>query len=339
MLPEELPPPDDETPDDESASDEHTDAAAATTEALRQAMAPFLEAQAEIVRKAMEPLTAAFASQFAEINRGSSVVSGMQDVLRRSLRPLQFDFLAQYDFGALKSLQEALARSLPRIDFAQLRQVIRRGTPPNWHDLDDHVGLSELLDITEAGLPTAWVPRAEVLTELIDATEADRPAVFAARRIEIIEDCRTVLKDVTSPELGDLVDILDEALTVADEGRLAAAQALAASVFDTILRHTIKPLRITGYYPRVKAEITNRHENASMAELRWGLVHVAAIAALEKFDHPAGDPIPTSFNRHASAHAVSRVQYTTENAMIALTLATSLVREAHQEIVDAATTP
>lgn len=337
-MPEELPP-DDETPDEEAASDEPIGDAAATSEALHRAMAPFLDAQAEIVRKALEPVTAAFTRQYAEITRASSVVGGMQDILRRSLPHLQFDYLAQYNFGALKSLQEALARSLPRIDLAGLRQAIRRGTPPNWHDLDDGVRLSDLLGITEAGLPTAWVPRAEVLAELIDVTEADRPVVFATRRIEIIEDCRTALKDVTSPELDDLVDILGEALTVAEEGRLAAAQALAACVFDTILRHTIKPLRIAGYYPKAKAEITNRHENASMAELRWGLVHVAAIAALEKFDHPAGDPIPPSFNRHASAHAVSRVQYTPANAMIALALATSLIREAHQEIVDATLTP
>lgn len=125
-------PPDDGTPDDESAFDEHNDAAAGAAEALRQAMEPVLKAQAEIVRQAVEPLTAAFTSQFAEITRASFVVSSVQDVLRSSLRPPQFDFLAQYDFGALKSLQEALARSLPRIDFAQLRQAIRRGTPPNW---------------------------------------------------------------------------------------------------------------------------------------------------------------------------------------------------------------
>ena len=114
-----------------------------------------------------------------------------------------------------------------------------------------------------------------MLTELIHAAHADRPGVFSARRAEIIEDCRAALKDVTSTELVDYVDMLDEALTVAEVGHLAAAQSLAASVFDTILRHTIKPQRVAGYYARVKIEITDRHENASMTELRWGLVHVA----------------------------------------------------------------
>jgi hypothetical protein len=43
--------------------------------------------------------------------------------------------------------------------------------------------------------------------------------------------------------------------------------------------------------------------------------------------------IPSSFNRHASAHAVSTAQYSPANAAIALTLATSMVREAHEEIL------
>jgi hypothetical protein len=66
------------------------------------------------------------------------------------------------------------------------------------------------------------------------------------------------------------------------------------------------------------------------------VVHVPAIVALTKFDAPNGDPVPTIFNRHASAHAVGPEQYTEANTVIALALATSLVREAHQQIEDAA---
>jgi len=139
-----------------------------------------------------------------------------------------------------------------------------------------------------------------------------------------------------SAELADQVVILGEALDTADDCKLCAAQALAGAIFDTILRRTIKPQRITGYYKRVKDEITDRHENADMSELRWGVVHVPAILALDMFFEPNGDPIPTIFNRHATAHTVGRIQYTPANAVIALALATSLIREAHQEIADAA---
>jgi hypothetical protein len=321
---------DEETPDDDAVSDEIAAAAAA---AIRRVLAPLVKSQAEILRQAIAPFTAALASHNAEIARSVAAIGATQEAVRRWAVQMP-----QLDLSAITSVQEAL-KALPTVEFANIRQAIRRGSPPNWDDLGDNVKFWELFDITETGLPTAWVPRGSVLTELIHAAQADRPGVFSARRAEIIEDCRAALKEVTSTELVDYVDMLDEALTVAEVGHLAAAQSLAASVFDTILRHTIKPQRVAGYYARVKTEITDRHENAPMTELRWGLVHVAAVSALQTFNQTQGDPIPTTFNRHASAHAVSRVQYTPANAIIALALATSLVREAHQEIEDAATTP
>ena len=264
--------------------------------------------------------------------------SGVQDVVKAFRASLPVFYFPQ-----LRALQTLLAQVFAGVDWSRIQQAYRRGLPPNWRDLGDDVRLWPLLELTEDGYPTAWVPRASVLRELIDADDDDRQAVFAARRVEIIEDCCACLEEVTSAELVDLAAKLGEALEVAETGRhLVAAQALAASVFDTVLRRTIKPQRIAGYYLKAKKEIADRHENASFAELRWGAVHVPALVALEMFDAPKGQPIPTSFNRHATAHAVGPEQYTEANAVIALALATSLVREAHQEIDDAAdasTTP
>lgn len=45
-----------------------------------------------------------------------------------------------------------------------------------------------------------------------------------------------------------------------------------------------------------------------------------------------GDPIPVEFNRHASVHAAGAVQYHPANALIALMIATSLLREAQEEV-------
>ncbi len=202
---------------------------------------------------------------------------------------------------------------------------MRRGCPPNWLDNDEPLRLTDLLEITESGLPTAWVPRASVLHKLVAAPANTRIKVFADYRVEIIEDCQAVLADVTSPELTDLVAALNEALSVAASEQLIAAQALAASVVDTALRRAFQPARVVGFYKRVKSEIMARHENAAIAELRWGLVHVPVAAALEVFD-PAKDPVPAKLNRHACAYAVGQVQYTPANAVIAGALATSLVR-------------
>ncbi len=43
------------------------------------------------------------------------------------------------------------------------------------------------------------------------------------------------------------------------------------------------------------------------------------------FERHKGDKVPHTFSRHASVHAVSKVQYNKRNAAIALVLATSLV--------------
>jgi hypothetical protein len=331
--------------DDGAGFDDSTKHVVEINSAALEGIARMMREQNEIVRRTTEPVTSALAAlqQQAEAiaSMSSALVAGTDTAALQAIgkalagRLPKFEMPPWIDSATLQALNAGLNRVVGSIDFDAIKRALQRGSPPNWHDLGDKLKLSTLLEVSEAGLPTAWIPRALVLQELLDADEIDRAEVFATRRQEVIEDCRTVLNDVTSPELAEHVDLLNEALDVAADGRLAAAQSLAASIFDTVLRHTIKPQKISGYYKRVKDQINDRYDNASIAEMRWGFVHVPAIAALDMFDQPSGDPIPAKFNRHASAHAVGRVQYTPANAVIALALATSLVREAHQEIADA----
>jgi len=48
-------------------------------------------------------------------------------------------------------------------------------------------------------------------------------------------------------------------------------------------------------------------------------------AAYEQFWTNRGDPVPRTFARHASTHAVSAAQYTRTNAVLAAMLVTSLL--------------
>jgi hypothetical protein len=300
-----------------------------------------IAAQGEMIRQLTEQFTEqlnaiqTYTAPIADLGRvtqNALVARGAHEVMK----PFQAT-LPVFEFPELRALQSQMAQLVAGVDWSDIQQAYRRGVPPNWRDLGGAVKLWPLEELAENGYPTAWVPRASVLRELIAANEADRQAVFAAHRVEIIEDCCACLEEVTSVELVDIAAKLGEALELAETGRhLVAAQALAASVFDTILRRNIKPQSVAGYYLKAKKEIADRHENASLAQLRWGVVHVPAIVALTKFDAPNGDPVPTIFNRHASAHAVGPEQYTEANTVIALALATSLVREAHQQIEDAA---
>jgi hypothetical protein len=76
------------------------------------------------------------------------------------------------------------------------------------------------------------------------------------------------------------------------------------------------------YYGKVKQTI-----EAEVRWVPWAVAHLPVLPALNSFN--GGDPIPDTFNRHASAHAVSATQYTEVNTMIALMLTTSVLREAH----------
>ena len=219
---------------------------------------------------------------------------------------------------------------LPKVDLTPLIEAFRRNGPPNWQDLDADFLLGPLVEIAESGIPTAWVPSAVVLEALIDADDADRPGVLLTHRAVVLEDCVRVCTEITAVDLQEQVVLLREALEVAQNGHLAAAQALGASIFDTTLRHTFKPTKLAGYYKAVKDAIEDHHETAPLTNMRWGIVHAPAVLVLDMF--LPGNPVPADFNRHASVHAAGAVQYHPANALIALMLATSLLREAHEEL-------
>jgi len=215
---------------------------------------------------------------------------------------------AQLDL--IRPIQANLSALLPKIDLTPLIEAFRRNGPPNWEGLDDDVLLGTLFEIAEGGIPTAWVPRAAVLEALVDITEVDRPAVLVDYSAEVLEDCERLCDQIAAVDLQEQVVLLHEALQVAEIGHLAAAQALAVSIFDTVLRRTFKPKKIAGYYKAVKDAIEDHRETAPLGEMRWGLVHAPALIVLETF--VPGDPIPVEFNRHASVHAAGAVQYHAE---------------------------
>jgi hypothetical protein len=64
----------------------------------------------------------------------------------------------------------------------------------------------------------------------------------------------------------------------------------------------------------------------------WGLCMVAIAAAFAPFWEHKGDPIPTRYNRHASIHTVSSMQYTDANSICAILSAVSLICQANAEL-------
>ena len=234
-------------------------------------------------------------------------------------------------------LHETLAHlaSLPTL--AGTSAPPRSYCPSNWDasswPADDIQAAMEIL--SDEGIPLAWVPRAGIVADLVHAPDAAaRHLILAAHVPEIIVDCRTVLDAVDEPDLKDLVELSQDAVT-ALEATPRSAQALAANIIDTFLRDANRRGRMFGgnfgYFKtqKVTRRITSVSGSTPVKQFREACVLTPALLALKDFD-PENDPMPTEFGRHSTVHRAHPLHYTTANAVIAVMLAVSFLREAQQ---------
>ncbi|MBW3579239.1 MAG: hypothetical protein KY462_16200 [Actinobacteria bacterium] len=210
--------------------------------------------------------------------------------------------------------------------------AIERTVPPNW-DLADPRGLVELFrgrfDLAVEGVVVTWVPRNSVLNAIENTDDGDdRRAVLVANADAILEDCRQALQLVADSDGRPVTVMLAgyglEAVDAAGDGRWAAAQALAVNVLETSIRRLLgKKL------PQLRDESIEWDDAATLYWLRESMTMVAVQPALEGW-WPDRQPVPARLDRHATVHAVDPVQYTQANALQAVMLVASLLREAHQ---------
>jgi hypothetical protein len=188
----------------------------------------------------------------------------------------------------------------------------------------------------DEGIPLAWVPRAEIVVDLTAAPDAGtRDTILVARMPEIVEDCRQRLAEVLEADLQHLNGLAGDALRALEQANPTAAQALAANVFDTLLRDVRHRGRLfagsTGRfkYQHVTSGITPVSDETLVGVYRVTCVLTPVLKALAEFNFET-DPVPGRFTRHATAHRAGTTQYTPANAVIAIMLATSLLREAQE---------
>jgi len=123
---------------------------------------------------------------------------------------------------------------------------------------------------------------------------------------------------------------LGEAVAAACAGHHGPAQALAANVLDTVLRVAF-PLGAWQGYRRVREAIADLQGRTQLKHLRLGLALAPVLLAMTEF-RGGSDPIPDFYNRHATAHFVSRLQYNRLNALIAVMAAASVLRECYETL-------
>jgi hypothetical protein len=216
----------------------------------------------------------------------------------------------------------------------RLADTLRESVPPNWRDLADP-DYEAALRIMNGGIPLIWVPRSSIVERLMQTEDAlAREEILSLARQDIASDCLTVLAEITIEDLQPLTRLAAQAAVALRGEYSAPAQALAANVLDTWLRAAVrrgilfKPVSERfRFYENVRRQITLVSMDLEIVKLKPSGALAPVFLALEHFDSQI-NPRPEHFGRHATAHAAYPEQYTAANAVIAVMLMTSVLRQA-----------
>ena len=198
-----------------------------------------------------------------------------------------------------------------------------RAVPANWpaDRLDDGLRF-----VAETRWPIVWVPRLQVVTQLLDAPEPDRISTLVANGADVLADCEAAIDDITVERYEDVLPFAHSAIAAFRDGHAAPAQALVAALLTTIVQHHLGFARLSD----AKTSLTVDPDNADFDVMRIALIAGCVPDTLASFRESQGDEVPREFNRHASLHRVCVEQYTEENALIGLMLASALLRELNE---------
>lgn len=215
-----------------------------------------------------------------------------------------------------------LARSFvnPAV-FERVRNLVASRMPPNWSDVDDWRQATTFIE--ESGWAIVWLPRASLVEALLDAPAENREEILLAHAATLVEDALSCAEAITRENLRFLAECIAEIAESVRGGRYCSAQSLSVSVFAELVQG------ILGHKNLTHAEKTYAKpwKDQSIRLVRFALITSTIPRALSTFYREKGDPMPSSFNRHAVAHGASPVQFTPLNALVGLLLVTALTRE------------
>ena len=230
------------------------------------------------------------------------------------------------------SIEQALKRpafEIPKpifpTDFVdQMQQLRRQRLPQNW-PANVSARLWAAQSIIEAeGIPLAHAPRADVVGLVFEAASRnDRVKVLLAHQNEILDDCDQALAvDLHSHVIGQ-VPLIRQAVASYRSGHVAASQALSVVVCDTLIRANVASKHTTAKTTAAGADL----KLAIMADiLRMELALAPVVKLLTEWSPESGKPEPKELSRHVSIHHATDARLREDNALIALMLATSLIR-------------
>lgn len=243
--------------------------------------------------------------------------------------------MTKFNESIMKSLAPVLADFNKRY-FAQFDEIAKnfqkiaaRAYPPNWRIDEGLVRFPDNLEtiLIEEGIPLAWVPPTHVLEKLFAAqTPGDRRKVLSSNWNAIVAECTVVLNSVEKEKLAVYIEFALEAAATLAEGRWKASQALSTNILDSFLHQK--------FTAASRKELTNQKQRVDWKRfpMRVALVVGALSGGYAEYWPKNGDEIPKQFSRHASAHGLSRRQYSRLNAVIGLMNVVGLIKVAETDL-------
>ncbi len=192
-----------------------------------------------------------------------------------------------------------------------------------------HIELPAGLDCgLDEGVAFTSAVRDSISERIIDAgTLQERRKVLGRFLMPIAKDCYLFARSHIDAEGNQVGYFLAEAASAAINGHIAPAQALLANLLDTLIRIEVpKDLSdlATGRHEKKKLTPSERKEELSDKSLTAYLALRPLASVYQIFYVEDGGSVPRTFSRHASAHRVSRQQYSKRNTAQALLCVTAL---------------
>jgi hypothetical protein len=310
---------------------------------MHEIMKEFADAQAAQIQNILKPVqwwnTIQFTPQLPETLGLAAQIGKMFE----AYRPALLDNASLFTFKALSVDMGDRLRTLFQLpDLSQyfrdvtsswltpellegLRNIGRIGRPDNW---DDTVGLGSAMDLVAAGWPIVWVPRSEIVVELINADDDDaRSSLLVSHAEEILDDCEEALGAIDTEELQKLCGFASEASVAARQNLHRAAQATANVVVESAWNMHWK-----NKTPALRQKTVEDLGEIPISRFLPALCLAVLGSVYARFKLSNGDAVPGSYNRHASAHTVSDIQFTESNAIRAVMTATLVVCQINHEL-------
>jgi hypothetical protein len=202
--------------------------------------------------------------------------------------------------------------------FENISRILDSMLPPNWRGVRQLNQLETLL--LDEGLALAWVPPTDILNALLAASsKQERRRILGRRWKRVVAACRESIESASDGDFAQYRGFAVNVVTMLEDGHPEGAQALAANLLDTMLRETLdSPSR---------KQATDQRNRPSINDLpmRAAMVFGGIWGSHTEFWQDRGDSIPREFTRHGSAHAVSRMQYSRINAVLAMMHVTAYI--------------